>query len=108
MKPEEAELAKLFTNAYRYIKFAAANQLFMTANDFGVDYERVRAAVSPRLSPGRGPSRTGPCCRAVLVERHNAARVFNNNNFALGLASMQVNEGLPLYLVSRAGPEVPA
>jgi UDP-N-acetyl-D-mannosaminuronic acid dehydrogenase len=26
---------------------------------------------------------------------------FNQNNFALGLASMQVNEGLPLYLVSK-------
>jgi UDP-N-acetyl-D-mannosaminuronic acid dehydrogenase len=26
---------------------------------------------------------------------------FNNNNFALGQASMQINEGLPLYLVSR-------
>ena len=26
---------------------------------------------------------------------------FNNNNFALGMASMQINEGLPLYLVAR-------
>jgi UDP-N-acetyl-D-mannosaminuronic acid dehydrogenase len=26
---------------------------------------------------------------------------FNNNNFTLGHASMMVNEGLPLYLVSR-------
>ena len=26
---------------------------------------------------------------------------FNNNNFALGQASMQINEGLPLYLMAR-------
>ena len=39
--PEEAELAKLFTNAYRYLKFALANQLYMMANDFGLDYERI-------------------------------------------------------------------
>ncbi len=32
---EEAELAKLFANTWRYIQFAAANQLFMIANDFG-------------------------------------------------------------------------
>ena len=31
--PEEAELAKLFTNSWRYIKFAAANQFFVIAND---------------------------------------------------------------------------
>ena len=29
---------------------------------------------------------------------------FNNNNFALGQASMQINEGLPLYLVSKWRP----
>ena len=40
LDPEEAELAKLFTNTWRYIKFAAANQLFMIANDFGADFER--------------------------------------------------------------------
>src|ERR1700745_1097365 len=29
LSPEEAELAKLFTNVWRYIKFAAANQFYM-------------------------------------------------------------------------------
>ena len=29
LAPEEAELAKLFTNTWRYIKFAAANQFWM-------------------------------------------------------------------------------
>ena len=46
LEPEEAELAKLFTNTWRYIKFATANQLYMMANDFGLDYERIRSAVT--------------------------------------------------------------
>ncbi len=100
-EPEEAELAKLFTNSYRYIKFAAANQLFMMANDFGLDYERIRQAVIsdyPRAAdlPGAGFA-AGPC----LLKDTMQLAAFNNNNFALGQASMQVNEGLPLYLVSR-------
>src|SRR5476651_2802942 len=45
LEPEEAELAKLFTNTWRYIKFAAANQLFMIANDFDLDFARIRAAL---------------------------------------------------------------
>jgi UDP-N-acetyl-D-mannosaminuronic acid dehydrogenase len=99
--PEEAELAKLFTNAYRYIKFAAANQLYMMANDYGLDYERIRAAVVkdyPRAAdlPGSGFA-AGPC----LLKDTMQLAAFNNNNFALGLASMQVNEGLPLYVVAR-------
>ena len=101
MKPEEAELAKLFTNSYRYIKFAAANQLFMMANDFGVDYEQVRTAVVqdyPRAADLPGPGfAAGPC----LLKDTMQLAAFNNNNFALGMASMQINEGLPLYLVSR-------
>ncbi len=101
VEPEEAELAKLFTNSYRYIKFAAANQLFMMANDFGVDYERVRSAVVedyPRAADLPGPGfAAGPC----LLKDTMQLAAFNNNNFALGLASMQVNEGLPLYLVAR-------
>jgi uncharacterized protein YdbL (DUF1318 family) len=43
--PEEAELAKLFTNTWRYIKFAAANQFWMMANDAGVSFENVRDSI---------------------------------------------------------------
>jgi UDP-N-acetyl-D-mannosaminuronic acid dehydrogenase len=99
--PEEAELAKLFTNSFRYIKFAAANQLYMMANDFGLDYETIRKAVVqdyPRAADLPGPGfAAGPC----LLKDTMQLAAFNNNNFALGQASMQINEGLPLYLVSR-------
>ncbi|MCA1830684.1 MAG: nucleotide sugar dehydrogenase, partial [Actinobacteria bacterium] len=46
LSPEEAELAKLYTNAWRYIKMATANQLYTMANDFGLDYEKIRAALA--------------------------------------------------------------
>ncbi|MGI8685937.1 MAG: nucleotide sugar dehydrogenase [Acidimicrobiales bacterium] len=101
LEPEEAELAKLFTNTWRYLRFAIANQLFMIANDFGVDYERLRAAMAydyPRAAdlPGAGFA-AGPC----LFKDTMQLAAFNNNNFVLGHASMTVNEGLPLYLVAR-------
>jgi UDP-N-acetyl-D-mannosaminuronic acid dehydrogenase len=101
VSPEEAELTKLFTNAYRYIKFAAANQLYIMANDFGLDYERVRAAVVedyPRAADLAGAGfAAGPC----LLKDTMQLAAFNNNNFPLGQASIQINEGLPLYLVAR-------
>jgi UDP-N-acetyl-D-mannosaminuronic acid dehydrogenase len=101
VSPEEAELAKLFTNTWRYLKFAAANQLYMIANDAGVDFERVRHAVTtdyPRASdmPGAGFA-AGPC----LLKDTMQLAAFNNNQFTLGHSSMMVNEGLPLYLVSQ-------
>ncbi len=101
LEPEEAELAKLFTNTWRYIKFATANQLFMMANDFGLDYERIRTALAfnyPRAAdlPGAGFA-AGPC----LFKDTMQLAAFNNNNFQLGQASVMVNEGLPLYVVAR-------
>lgn len=101
--PEEAELAKLFTNTWRYIKFAAANQFYMIANENGIDYEKVRHAITfdyPRANdlPGAGFA-AGPC----LFKDTMQLAAFNNNNFFLGHASMMVNEGLPAYLVERMG-----
>ena len=57
LTPEEAELAKLFTNVWRYIKFAAANQFYMMANDRGLDFERIRQGLSQRLPAGRRHAR---------------------------------------------------
>jgi UDP-N-acetyl-D-mannosaminuronic acid dehydrogenase len=101
LEPEEAELAKLFTNTWRYIKFAAANQFFMMANHHGLDYDTIRAAIThdyPRAAdlPGAGLT-AGPC----LFKDTMQLAAFSDNNFALGHSAMLVNEGLPLYLVSR-------
>jgi UDP-N-acetyl-D-mannosaminuronic acid dehydrogenase len=101
MSPEEAELAKLFTNVWRYIKFAAANQFYMMANDRGLDFERIRQGLAkdyPRAAdmPGAGFA-AGPC----LFKDTMQLAAFNNNNFALGHTAMTINEGLPLYVVHR-------
>jgi UDP-N-acetyl-D-mannosaminuronic acid dehydrogenase len=101
LSPEEAELAKLFTNVWRYIKFATANQFYMMANDRGLDFDRIRKGLSqdyPRAAdmPGAGFA-AGPC----LFKDTMQLAAFNNNNFTLGHTAMTINEGLPLYLVHR-------
>ena len=101
LEPEEAELAKLFTNTWRYIKFAAANQFYVMANDHGLDYDVIRKALAfdyPRASdmPGAGFA-AGPC----LFKDTMQLAAFMDNSFVLGHSAMLVNEGLPLYLVSR-------
>ena len=99
--PEEAELAKLFTNTWRYLKFAVANELYKVANDYDLDYEHIRSAVAfdyPRAADlPRAGFAAGPC----LLKDTMQLAAFNNNNFLLGHAAMMVNEGLPLYVVDR-------
>jgi UDP-N-acetyl-D-mannosaminuronic acid dehydrogenase len=101
LEPEEAELAKLFTNSWRYLKFAVANQLYMIANDNGLDYERIRSAVTfhyPRAAdlPGAGLT-AGPC----LLKDTMQITAFAENRFTLGHAAVMVNEGLPLYILGK-------
>ncbi len=101
VSPEEAELAKLFTNVWRYIKFAAANQFWLMSNEAGLDFSKIREAITfdyPRADdlPNAGFS-AGPC----LFKDTMQLAAFSNNNFALGHSAMLVNEGLPLYLVSK-------
>jgi UDP-N-acetyl-D-mannosaminuronic acid dehydrogenase len=86
---------------WRYIKFATANQLYMIANDRGLDFERIRQGLMldyPRAAdlPAAGFA-AGPC----LLKDTMQLAAFNNNNFALGQTAMAINEGLPLYLVDR-------
>jgi UDP-N-acetyl-D-mannosaminuronic acid dehydrogenase len=97
---KEAELAKLFTNTWRYMKFAVANQFFMIADQAGVDYTNVLRAIRedyPRAADLPGPGfAAGPC----LFKDAMQLAAFTSDHFPLGQAAMQVNEGLPAYIVS--------
>ncbi len=101
LEPEEAELAKLFTNTWRYIKFAAANQFYSIANDYGLDFERIRSALSadyPRAADlPRAGFAAGPCLFKDVMQ----LAAFDKSDFVLGQSATLINEGLPLYVVDR-------
>ena len=97
--PLEAEFAKLFTNAYRYITFAATNEFYLIAKAAGVDYRHVLHAMKhnyPRANSIPLPGfAAGPC----LVKDTMQLSAFASNQFGLGHAALLVNEGLVLHVV---------
>ncbi|TMD87916.1 MAG: nucleotide sugar dehydrogenase [Chloroflexi bacterium] len=97
--PLEAELAKLLTNTWRYMKFAIANQFFQIVHRSGLDYNRVLDAIRqdyPRAADLPGPGfAAGPC----LLKDTMQLSAFTPDHFPMGQAAMQVNEGLPNYIV---------
>jgi UDP-N-acetyl-D-mannosaminuronic acid dehydrogenase len=107
LTPEEAELAKLFTNTWRYIKFAASNQLFMMANDFGLDFERIRSALAFDYPRAQDLPRAGFAAGPCLFKDTMQLAAFNDNKFVLGHSAMLVNEGMPLYVVSKMAERFP-
>ena len=97
----EAEFAKLFANAYRYIQFAAANQFYMMVDEAGLDYARMLEGLKsdyPRLRDLPAPGfAAGPCLYKDTLQ----LAAFSKNHFGLGYAALQVNEGFPAYIVGR-------
>ncbi len=99
-KPAEAEMAKLFTNTWRYINFAISNQFYMIANSSGHDFYNIYNAMTedyPRLKAfAKAGLAAGPC----LFKDTMQLSAFSGNNFFLGHSAMLVNEGLPAFIIS--------
>ena len=105
MSPEEAEIAKLFTNTWRYIKFATANQFYMMANERGLDFEKIRAGLAHNYPRAQDLPRAGFAAGPCLFKDTMQLAAFTDNSFGLGHAAMLVNEGLPLHVISRVAEE---
>ncbi|CUH96763.1 hypothetical protein P22_2874 [Propionispora sp. 2/2-37] len=105
--PTEAELAKLFTNVWRYIKFAVANQFYMIANDYNLDFYNVYHAVTHKYDRAKDLPRAGFAAGPCLFKDAMQLAAFNNGNFYLGHSAMLVNEGLPNYIVQKLKTKYP-
>lgn len=101
LSPEEAELAKLFTNSWRYIQFAVSNQFYMIAHAWGLDFYKILHAIKHNYPRAQGFPDAGFAAGPCLFKDTMQIAAFDNNQFYLGHAAMLVNEGLPNYIVSK-------
>jgi UDP-N-acetyl-D-mannosaminuronic acid dehydrogenase len=99
VSPIEAEFAKLFTNAYRYIEFAISNEFYLVAKSAGVDYQHVLAAMKFNYPRSKGIPRPGFAAGPCLVKDTMQLNAFARNQFNLGYAALLINEGLVLHVV---------
>lgn len=99
--PLEAELSKLFTNAWRYIQFAIANQFYMIAEEYGANYHNIHRNMTsnyPRTANLPKPGfAAGPC----LFKDTMQLSAFTNHQFQLGHSAMLVNEGLLNFIIEQ-------
>jgi len=101
LRPTEAEFAKLFCNAYRYIQFAISNQFFMMANSAGLDYYRILNGMKKSYVRMQDVPRAGFAAGPCLLKDTMQLAAFYNNEFSLGSTAMLINEGVPLYMVEQ-------
>ncbi|MBX5468825.1 MAG: nucleotide sugar dehydrogenase [Thermoleophilaceae bacterium] len=95
--PVQAELAKIWTNIYRYVNFALPNLLLMNCEQFGANVFEVIELINhdyPRGGIAQPGLTAGTCLRkdfAFSEERSSAPGML--------LAVSRVHETMPLFLV---------
>jgi UDP-N-acetyl-D-mannosaminuronic acid dehydrogenase len=100
LDPIEAEFAKLFNNAYRYIEFAMTNQFYLITKSAGLDYQRILRAMKYNYPRARNIPTPGYAAGPCLMKDTMQLAAFARNEFTLGNAAMLVNEGLPLHIIA--------
>ena len=101
----EAEFVKLFTNSWRYIQFAIANQFYMISESNGLDYNRIREIMIDGYDRSKSLPSAGFAAGPCLLKDTMQLSAFNSNQFQLGQAAMNINEGLPNYIVDNLSKE---
>ena len=100
LAPLEAELAKLFTNAYRYIHFSIANQFYELTSSLNIDFNTIARAITeeyPRMKHFPKPGFTaGPC----LLKDTMQIYAFSDQRFHLGHAALLINENMPRTIIN--------
>jgi UDP-N-acetyl-D-mannosaminuronic acid dehydrogenase len=99
LPPFEAELSKLFSNVWRYIKFAVANEFYTMATQHRVDYSHLYEAMIRGYARNRDLPRPGFAAGPCLFRDTMQLAAFSQNRFFIGHAAMLVNEGLPHFLI---------
>lgn len=103
----EAEVAKLFSNAWRYIKFAVANQFYTMAVERGLDFYRIRDAMMRDYDRAKDFPAAGFAAGPCLLKDTMQLAAFNRQHFGLGHAALLINETLPEFLVACAKAQGP-
>jgi UDP-N-acetyl-D-mannosaminuronic acid dehydrogenase len=101
LAPVEAELAKLFTNVWRYIQFAISNQFYQITTHQGLDFYRIYEAITYNYPRARSFPPAGFAAGPCLFKDTMQLAAYSNNSFFLGHAAMLINEGLPNAIVQR-------
>jgi UDP-N-acetyl-D-mannosaminuronic acid dehydrogenase len=95
----EAELVKLFSNAYRYVHFAISNQFYMICKKENLNFFKIREIMKDGYKRNAHIPMSGFTAGPCLLKDTMQLSSFYNKKFPLGTAAMNINEGMPKFIV---------
>ena len=96
----EAELIKLFSNAYRYINFSISNQFYMMFKKQNLNFFNIRKIMRDNYERNLNIPSAGFAAGPCLLKDTMQLSSFYKHNFSLGKSAMSINEGLPKFIIN--------
>jgi len=101
----EAELIKLFSNAYRYINFSISNQFYLICQKEGLDFFKIRKIMRDSYNRNANIPLAGFTAGPCLLKDTMQLSSFYNHKFPLFKAAMKINESLPKLIIDKLSNE---
>ena len=96
----EAELIKLFSNAWRYVNFSIANQFYDICETFNINFSQLRKNMIDGYDRNKDIPKAGFAAGPCLYKDTAQLNTFLKNSFTLGIAATNINQNFPkkIYL----------
>ena len=96
----EAELIKLFSNAYRYINFSISNQFYLMSKKLDIDFFKLRNLMRDNYERNMSIPKAGFTAGPCLLKDTMQLSSYYNHKFPLFRNAMFINEGLPKFIIN--------
>lgn len=97
----EAELIKLFSNAWRYINFSIANQFHDICENFSINFSQLRKNMIDGYDRNKDIPKAGFAAGPCLYKDTAQLNTFLKNSFTLGIAATNINQNFPKKIYSK-------
>ena len=94
----EAELIKLFSNAWRYINFSISNQFYTICEKLGINFKDLRKNMIEGYDRNKNIPKAGFAAGPCLYKDTAQLNAFLQNSFTLGVAAQKINQGFPKFI----------
>ena len=97
----EAELIKLFSNAWRYINFSISNEFYIICEKLGINFKELRNNMVDGYDRNRNIPKAGFAAGPCLYKDTAQLNAFLKNSFSLGVAATKINRRFPYFIYSK-------
>ena len=97
----EAELIKLFSNAWRYVNFSISNEFYMICQNLDIDFHTLRKNMISGYDRNKGIPTAGFAAGPCLYKDTAQLNAFLKNSFSLGKSATKINQDFPKFLYQK-------